>query len=136
MLSVRLENPQSNFRVMNQGKAANASTNEASRMRYYYDKQFGNDVGSLLRQRVPYAEWLKRPLRPLKRALFSILDRPQYQGNSTLPTGYKAADTAGVAPEAALQIAFGVADQLMDTYNAAHPTKFFFRAQQITKVLA
>ena len=136
MLSVRLENPQSNFRVMNQGKAANASTDEASRMRYYYDKQFGNDVTSLLRQRVPYAEWLKRPLRPLKRALFSALDRPQYQGNSTIPTGHKAADSVGAAPEAALQIAFDVADQLMDTYNAAHPTEFLFRAQQITKVLA
>ena len=132
MLSVRLDNPQSNFRNF----GPQASQDESDRMRYYYDKQFGNDVASLLRQRVPYAEWLKRPLRPLKRALFSALDRPQYQGNSTIPTGHKAADSAGAVPEAALQIAFDVADQLMDTYNAAHPTEFLFRAQQITKVLA
>ncbi|OGX87118.1 hypothetical protein BEN47_11595 [Hymenobacter lapidarius] len=135
VISTRLENPQSNFRVMNQGKAADASTQESDRMRYYYDKQYGNDLGSLLRQRVPYAEWLKRPLRPLKRALFDALQRPQYQGNATLPTGYVA--PAATPNEAArLAAAFVVADEFMAAYNAAHPTDFLFKQQNLTKALA
>lgn len=134
MLSVRLENPQSNFRVMNKGKAANASTDEANRMRYYYDKQFGNDLGSLLRQRVPYAEWVKKPLRPLKRAVFGALKRPQYQGNSIQATDYIAPAAAPAAAEQ-LALAFQVADRFMLAYNAAHPTEFLFREQQLTKVL-
>ena len=88
MLSVRIENPQSNFRIMNQGKSAKASVREGERMRYYYDKRFGNDLCSLLWQRVPYTEWLKKPLRPLRRVLFSLLKRPIYQGNAIFPTGY------------------------------------------------
>lgn len=135
MLSVRLENPQSNFRVMNQGKAANASTEEANRMRYYYDKQYGNDLGSLLRQRVPYAEWLKKPLRPIKRALFNSLSMKQYEGNSKVPTTY-VTPAGGVAPADALQTAFDVADELMRSYNAAHPTEFLFQEQQLTKALS
>lgn len=134
VLSVRLENPQSNFRVMNQGKGRSASTEEADRMRYYYDKRFGNDVGSILRQRIPYGEWLKKPLRPLKRALFSLIKRPQYEGNAQLTTGYVPASTA--APVADLATAFVVADQFMVDYNAAHPTEFLFKANQLTKVLA
>jgi glycosyltransferase involved in cell wall biosynthesis len=135
ILSTRLENPQSNFRVMNQGKAANASTLEAERMRYYYDKQFGNDLGSLLRQRVPYAEWLKRPLRPLKRALFSALKRPQYEGNATLPTGYAPAAAAPLDAAAQLATAFEVADRFMADYNAAHPVEYLFKNNQLTKAL-
>ncbi|WP_046243181.1 glycosyltransferase family A protein [Hymenobacter terrenus] len=133
VLSVRLENPQSNFRVMNQGKGRSASTEEAERMRYYYDKRFGNDLGSLLRQRVPYAEWLKRPLRPFKRALFGLLNWPQYKGNTPLLTGHVAAATG---PAADLATAFAVADRFMADYNAAHPTEFLFQANQLTKVLA
>ena len=135
ILSVRLENPQSNFRVMNQGKAQHASTEEANRMRYYYDKQYGNDLASLLRQRVPYAEWLKKPLRPLKRALFRALNRPQYQGNSSIPTGYTPA-TAPLTADARLAQAFDVADNLMATYNAAHPTEFLTKATEISKVMS
>lgn len=135
VISTRLENPQSNFRVMNQGKAADASTQESDRMRYYYDKQYGNDLGSLLRQRVPYVEWLKRPLRPLKRALFNALDRPQYQGNATLPTGYTTPATAS-DDAAQLAAAFVVADDFMTSYNATHPTEFLFKEQNLTKALS
>jgi|GEM_PF-600025 len=135
MLSVRLENPQSNFRVMNQGKAARASTEEADRMRYYYDKRYGNDLGSLLRQRVPYAEWLKKPLRPLKRLLFNGLKMEQYRGNASMPTTYSA-PTNGATPADVLQTAFDVADKFMEAYNAAHPTQFLFQEQQLTKALS
>ena len=135
MLSVRLENPQSNFRVMNQGKDAKASTDESNRMRYYYDKQFGNDLSSLLRQRVPYAEWLKKPLRPVKRAIFQALNRPQYQGNSTWATGH-VAPAAPLAAAEQLALAFRVADGFMANYNATHAADFLYREQQITKVLS
>ena len=104
-------------------------------MRYYYDKQYGNDLSSLLRQRVPYAEWLKRPLRPLKRALFDALQRPQYQGNAVLPTGYTA--PAVPSDEAVrLAAAFTVADEFMAAYNAMHPTEFLFKQQTLTKALS
>ena len=134
MLSVRIENPQSNFRVMNQGKGTNVSSRETDRMRYYYDKRFGNDLGSLLRQRVPYTEWLKKPLRPFKRVFFALLKRPDQQGNATMPTGY----SSGAAPlsiEARLVAAFAVADEFMAEYNRAHPTEFLFKNNQLTKAL-
>ncbi|GAA3993051.1 glycosyltransferase family A protein [Hymenobacter antarcticus] len=134
VLSVRLENPQSNFRVMNQGNGRSASTEEADRMRYYYDKRFGNDVGSILSQRIPYGEWLKKPLRPLKRILFSMMNRPQYEGNAQFATGYVPMPVD--APVADLATAFVVADKFMVDYNAVHPTEFLFQANQITKVLA
>lgn len=135
IISTRLENPQSNYRVMNQGNNSNASKLEGERMRYYYDKQFGNDLSSLLRQRVPYAEWLKMPLRPIKRALFSAFKRPQYEGNPSLPTGYVPATTSF---DAAMQLAaaFQVADQFMTDYNAAHPAEFIFKKNQLTKALS
>ena len=134
MLSVRIENPQSNFRVMNQGKGTNISSRETDRMRYYYDKRFGNDLGSLLRQRVSYTEWLKKPLRPFKSVFFALLKRPDQQGNATMPTGY----SSGAAPlsiEARLVAAFAVADEFMAEYNRAHPTEFLFKNNQLTKAL-
>ncbi|GAB2705036.1 hypothetical protein GCM10011495_15590 [Hymenobacter frigidus] len=134
MLSVRIENPQSNFRVMNQGKGADTSSREADRMRYYYDKRFGNDLGSLLRQRVPYIEWLKKPLRPLKRVLFAILKRPDYQSNATMPTGYSS-NSAPLSANAQLAAAFVVADKFMAEYNRVHPTEFLFKNNQLTKAM-
>ena len=125
MLSVRLENPQSNFRVMNQGKAADASTQEADRMRYYYDKRFGNDLGSLLRQRVPYLEWMKKPLRPFRRALFSLLKRPHYEERNLLATGYEPSDKP-LDSNGQLAVAFHVADRFMVDYNLGHPAEFLF----------
>ena len=134
MLSVRIENPQSNFRVMNQGKDAKASAREGERMRYYYDKRFGNDLGSLLRQRVPYTEWLKKPLRPLRRVLFSLLKRPIYQGNATLPTGYSPVPDF-ITVDEQLVAAFTVADQFMAEYNRARPTEFLLKNNQLTKAM-
>lgn len=128
MLSVRLENPQSNFRVMNQGKAANASIQESDRMKFYYDKRIGNGFRDFVRHKSGWLEQLKKPLRPAKRALFDLLKRPQYQGNQTLTTGYMPS-TEPSDEAARLATAFAVADQLMADYNAAHPTEFLFRAQ-------
>jgi hypothetical protein len=134
MMSVRLENPQSNFRVMNQGnKWRRASDTEIERMRYYYDKGYGK-LSNILAQRVPF-EWIKRPLRPFKRALFTWLNRPQYEGNTTRPTGYQ----PGTAPSddaARLSIAFRVADEFMTAYNADNPTEFLFKSNALTKTLS
>lgn len=135
MLSVRLENPQSNFRVMNQGRVADASTQESNRMRFYYDKRIGNSFRDFVHHKSGWVEQLKKPLRPVKRALFSALGRSQYAGNPQLPTGY----VAGPLPlddVARLPIAFAVADQLMADYNAAHPTEFLFKNSQLTKALS
>ena len=134
MLSVRIENPQSNFRIMNQGKGTSTSSREADRMRYYYDKRFGNDLGSLLRQRVPYTEWLKKPLRPLKRVLFALLKRPDQLGNAAMPTGYSPS-AAPLGAEARLAAAFAVADKFMAEYNRTHPTEFLFKNNQLTKAI-
>ncbi|UOQ97074.1 glycosyltransferase family 2 protein [Hymenobacter sp. 5317J-9] len=135
MLSVRLENPQSNFRVMNQGKGANASTLESSRMKFYYDKRIGHTFKDFVRHQSGWLEMLKKPLRPAKRVLYDLLKRPQYMGNTTMPTGY----VPGPAPlddAARLATAFDVADRLMADYNAAHPTEFLFKNNQLTKALS
>ena len=135
VISVRLENPQSNFRVMNQGgKGRLASDEEADRIRYHYDKSYGS-LKDLLGQRLPISlDWLKKPLRPVKRAVFSLLKRPQYVGNTTTKTGYVA--SAAIPDDAArIAIAYQVADDFMATYNAAHPTEFLFKRNEITKAL-
>ena len=135
MLSVRLENPQSNFRVMNQGKAANASSQESDRMKFYYDKQIGNSFRDFVRYKSGWLENLKKPLRPAKRVLYDLMKRPQYQGNPAMPTGY--VPSAVPLDEAArLFLAFDVADQLMKEYNAKHPTEFLFKNNQLTKALS
>lgn len=134
MLSVRLENPQSNFRVMNQGKQANASVLEANRMKVYYDKRIRHSFRDFVRHQSGWLETLKKPLRPAKRALDGLLNRPRYQHNASLPTGY----TPGPQPlddAARLALAFAVADEFMATYNAAHPTEFLFKNNQLTKTL-
>lgn len=134
MLSVRIENPNSNFRVMNQGKATGTSSLEADRMRYYYDKRFGNDLGSLLRQRISYTEWLKKPLRPFKRILFALLKRDDHQGNAAMSTGY-AVSSKPLSADTQLATAFVVADNFMAEYNRTHPTEFLFKNHQLIKAL-
>ena len=135
MLSVRLENPQSNFRVMNQGKAGNASTLESNRMKFYYDKGIGNSFRDFVFHKSGWLDTLKKPLRPAKRALYDLMRRPQYQGNPTLATGY----VPGLEPlddAARLAVAFDVADEFMAQYNAVHPTEFLFKNNQLTKALS
>ena len=134
VLSTRLENPQSNFRVMNQGRAADASTQESDRMRYYYDLRIGNSFKDFVRYKSGWLERVKKPLRPVRRMLFNLLKRPHFQGNATMPTSY-VPDSGAHSDEDRLSIAFTVADQFMQEYNMAHPTKFLFKAQSITKVL-
>ncbi|MBF9222148.1 glycosyltransferase family A protein [Hymenobacter ruricola] len=134
MLSVRLENPQSNFRVMNRGKASRASIEEANRMRFYYDQRIGHTFFDFVRYQSGWLELLKKPFRPAKRALFQWLNWPQYQGNTAIPTGYVPA-LAPADETAQLSAAFEVAEHLMATYNATHPTEFLFRNNQLTKAL-
>ena len=134
MLSVRLENPQSNFRVMNQGKAANASSQESDRMKFYYDKRIGNSFRDFVRYKSGWLEQLKQPFRPAKRVLYNALKRPQYEGNQTLATGY-VLSAAPLDDTMRLTTAFDVADRLMADYNAAHPTEFLFKNNQLTKAL-
>ncbi|MBD2715724.1 glycosyltransferase family 2 protein [Microvirga sp. STR05] len=136
MLSTRIENPQSNFRVMNQGKGRSASDLEADRMRFYYDKTISNSFRDFVRYKSGWSEMLKAPLRPVKRKVFDVLNREQYQGNKALPTGYTGPALApGTAPEEAIGRAFEVADGFMASYNAHHPTKFLARSSEVTKVL-
>lgn len=126
VLSVRIENPQSNFRVMGR----KTSQDEADRMRYYYDKRIGHSFADYVRYKSGWLEGLKKPIRPLKRALFDAIKMPQYQGHQQLPTGYVA--TPGVD---ALAAAFQVCDQFMAEHNAAHPTQFLFKQQELSKAL-
>ena len=137
MLSTRIENPQSNFRVMNQGKARNASTEEAERMRYYYDKSIGNSFRDFVLYKSGWMESLKRPFRPAKKMLFNTLHMAQYAGNPNFPTGYSDPGST-ISGEERLSKAFEVCEHLMSTYNAAHPTDFLYRTeqQQPIKVLA
>ncbi|GAB2958272.1 hypothetical protein GCM10027048_26490 [Hymenobacter coalescens] len=134
MLSTRIENPQSNFRVMNQGKAANASTQEANRMRFYYDKSISDSFRDYVKHKSGWIDALKKPIRPAKRIIYDLLRLKQYQGNQGMPTGFTGAVPA--EPAAKLATAFDVCDRFMAEYNARHPTEFFFKSDQLTKVLS
>jgi hypothetical protein len=134
LLSVRLENPQSNLRRMNQGSRGDASRREGDRMRFYYDPRIGNGPWDYFYHKSGWVEQLKKPLRPAWRALLTALKRPIYQGNSFQPTGY-APGAEPLDPASRLATAFTVADQLMANYNAAQPTKFLFRQNGLTKTL-
>ncbi|WP_227767602.1 glycosyltransferase family A protein [Hymenobacter sp. 15J16-1T3B] len=134
MLSVRIENPQSNFRVMNQGKAQKASALEANRMRFYYDKSISDSVGDFVKHKSGWMDAIKKPIRPAKRVLYSLLRLKQYQGNQGRTTSF-----TGEMPTdnmAKLATAFDVCDQFMATYNAEHPTEFYYKSDQLTKVLS
>jgi glycosyltransferase involved in cell wall biosynthesis len=125
VLSVRIENPQSNFRVMGR----QASQDEADRMRFFYDKRIGQGFGDYFRFKSRWRETLKAPVRPVKRLVFDLLKLPQYQGHAQLPTGY----TAG--PDEPLVAAFRIADAFMTRYNAEHPAEFLYQQQTLTKAL-
>lgn len=134
MICTRLENPQSNFRVMNQGKDANTSSQESDRMKFYYDKRISNSFRDFVRHKSGWLEQLKKPLRPAKRVLYDALKRPKYEGNPALATCY-VPSAAPLDDATRLTTAFDVADQLMADYNAAHPTEFLFKNNQLTKAL-
>lgn len=126
VMSVRIENPQSNFRVM--GKQT--SQEETDRMRYYYDKRIGHGFVDFVRHKSGWLEALKKPIRPLKRTVFGLLKRAQYEGHTQLPTGY-----APRAGEDALPAAFRVADEFMTRYNAGHAADFLYKSQTLNKTL-
>lgn len=134
VLSTRIENPQSNFRVMNQGKGPSASVLEADRMRFYYDKSIGNSFRDFVRYKSGLVELLKAPIRPVRRKLFTVLKREQYRGNQALPTGYTG-PAAGAKPEEAISRAFEVADHFMTCYNDEHPTEFLFKQADVKKLI-
>ena len=126
VLSVRIENPQSNFRVMGR----QTSQDEADRMRYFYDKRIGHGFGDYVRYKSGWLEALKKPIRPLKRAVFDTFKVPQHHEHVPLPTHY-----APVAGEEALAAAFRMADEFMTRYNAEHPADFLYKPRQLAKAL-
>ncbi|ALW87105.1 hypothetical protein AUC43_19715 [Hymenobacter sedentarius] len=127
VLSIRIENPQSNFRVMGR----QTSQHEADRMRFFYDKRIGHSFLNYVRHKSGWLDALKKPVRPLKRAVFNALKKPQYQGPPQLPTGY--VPTPGEEP---LEAAFRVCDRFMADYNARQTTEFIFKKQELGKALA
>ncbi|MFD2720965.1 glycosyltransferase family A protein [Hymenobacter monticola] len=134
LLSVRLENPQSNLRRMNQGPGGDASRREGDRMRFYYDPRIGNGLWDYFFHKSGWVDQVKKPLRPAWRALLTALKRPVYHGNSSQPTGY-VPGAGPLDPSTRLATAFAVAHQLMTDYNAARPTQFLFRQNSLTKTL-
>jgi glycosyltransferase involved in cell wall biosynthesis len=125
VLSVRIENPQSNFRVM--GKQT--SQIEADRMRFFYDKRIGHSFVDYVRYKSGWLEALKKPIRPIKRKVFDLLKAPQYQGHAQISTGYVPGN------EEPLAAAFSAADAHMTRYNAEHPAEFLYKQQVLTKAL-
>ena len=130
LLSIRLDNPQSNFRNLEQ----HLRQDEDDRIRYFYDKAFLNDPVSILRQRIPFGEWLKKPVRPAKKAVFRLLKLPQWEAEavSSIPTNYFPNQL-----EDPIAAAFRIADACMANYNEQHPTTFLVKSQtaEIAKVM-
>jgi len=125
-LSVRIENPQSNFRVMGR----QTSQGEVDRMRYFYDKRIGHSFADFVKYKSGWLEALKKPIRPLKRTVFDLMKVAQYEGHAQRPTGYVV-----VPGEDSLAVAFQVADAFMARYNAEHPAEFLYKEQTMTKAL-
>ncbi|WP_165963642.1 glycosyltransferase family A protein [Hymenobacter radiodurans] len=136
MLSVRIENPQSNFRVMNQREGRSASDLEADRMRFYYDKSIGDSFQDFVRYKSGWIEMLKAPIRPIKRRIFEVLKWDQYKGNQTMPTGYDISNTiSGESTDKMINQAFKVADEFMENYNKTHIVEYLYRKDEVKKVL-
>ena len=95
-----------------QAGQAQADSIETERMEYFHDKRQGSQT-------------LQRIWR--KSAWAALLPRPAVRGRR-LPTQLGEA-AAGLAQSTAV----AASEAAMTQYNAAHPTEFIFRAQQITK---
>lgn len=115
VMSIRIENPQSNARNMSQ----KAIDDEVERMLYYYNRRIEHDLLYYLRLKSPVVQALKKPLAPLKAALQKRSPGAGQGTDAGRPSHFQ--DVPG---EDKLTTAFRLCDQFMHDYNAAQAVEF------------
>jgi len=124
IMSMHVNNANGNYNRMNPA----AIKAEGERVYDYYvvrSKKRNKEV--LIKSIV---EAIKRPVRPLKRALFDRMGLEQIKHKETFPTGYVVVD--GDNP---LRAVYQVCDEFMATYNANNPVDFLYKNRENIKVM-
>lgn len=123
VLSGHVSNPNGNFNRMSQ----KSRDDEYNRIVNFYTKPKPRPFGAVL---FDAFEAMKRPMRPIKRALFDKWGLPQYQNPEQFATGYVA--IPGEDPNEAV---YRVCDEFMAAYNDKRPIQFKYKAEAISKVM-
>ena len=123
ILSVRIENPQSNARNL-QPAVIEA---EVERMLFFHDPEVQHDLMYYLRAKSKLMKLLKKPLTPIKKFVLSKVNKPTE--DIRVPSGY-----VPVAGEDRLTAAFRACDEFMAAQNAAKKVEFLYAENLIEKV--
>ncbi|GAB3724562.1 hypothetical protein GCM10027594_05780 [Hymenobacter agri] len=124
LLSMHMDNPNGNFNRM----PADKREAEYARVRDFFVKPARRSPVQFVRDGIEAA---KRPLRPMKRALFDRMGWAQFQNPEVFSTGY-----VPRAGEDHLAACFRVCDEFMAAQNAVRKVEFIYKAQAISKVLS
>ena len=118
LLSIRIENPQSNARNMSQ----QTIDEEVERMLYFYNRRTEHGLMYYLRRKSGLMQTLKKPLAPLKQALRRMRhDEATNPGGREIATGFVPTPGADTLAEA-----FRLCDDFMTRYNANRPVEFLY----------
>lgn len=120
LLSIRIENPQSNARNMSQL----AIDEEVERMLYFYNRSIQHNLLFYLRQKSRLVQVLKKPFVPLKQ----IWNRFRQERDVNAEIRHISSDYVPIPDEPPLISAFRLCDQFMVRYNADHSTEFLYPA--------
>jgi hypothetical protein len=123
LLSMHIDNPNGNFNRMPPEKREE----EFNHVRRYFVKPTRPGPVQFLRNSLEAA---KRPIRPMKRALFDRMGWPQYQNPEFFSTGY-----VPRAGEEHLAAVYRVCDEFMAAQNKLRKVEFIHKAQKVTKVM-
>jgi glycosyltransferase involved in cell wall biosynthesis len=123
VISMHVSNPDGNFNRMSEAKR----TAEFVRVRdFYAGKPPRRSVGEMVREGIEAA---KRPIRPIKRALFDRMNLPQYQNPERFETGF-----VPRPGENNIDATYRMCDEMLAKLNENRPVHFTFRKQEVRKV--
>ena len=123
VLSVRIENPQSNARNMQ----SEVIESEVERMVFFHDKGVQHDLVYYLRAKSKLVKILKKPLTPIKRFIQNKVAKPS--DDIRVPSNY-----VSLAGEDRLIAAFRICDEFMAAQNASKKAEFLYTENLIKKV--
>lgn len=118
LISIRIENPQSNARNMSQ----QTIDEEVERMLYFYNRRTEHGLMYYLRRKSGLMQTLKKPLTPLKKAFRRLRqDEASNLGGREIATQFVPTPGADTLAEA-----FRLCDDFMTRYNADRPVEFLY----------
>ena len=135
LLSVRLENPQSNMRLMNEKGGNQASENELQRMFLYYDK-----FRWIKHEVEPQKTLLTRGILSFKRRLKALISKSNKNSSIEVPSEVLRRSLAtnydsSIKEENVIEKAFELCDNFMDDFNQTNQTKFITKNNELVKIL-